>query len=229
MVKETKSGAPTKAPKTHTTEEEQTHLEGTPRPSPRPSPTPPRTAESSGPPVDDAVASEVETEEDMNTPRGGAGDIPSRKTKIHTTEESRKHLEVHLIEPEDELDGEMLVGVLVQVSFFPSMSQAARDAIRSMALILVGMTLGEAGTPALSTCMEWMVSEFKEAGSSITQSAINEVKTASSALMATSMQFQATATSYQDMLTSKGPPMNPAAVATTMDVRVREREGVKAH
>ena len=180
--------------------------------------------------MDDAAASEVETEGDMDAPRGGAGDTPSRRTKIHTVEESRKHLEeVHLIEPEDELDGETLAGILVRVLLFPGMSQVARDTVWSVALILVGMTSGKARTPALSTCMEWMVSEFKEAVSSITQSAIDEVKTASSALMATSMQFQATATSYQDILTSKGPPINPAAVATTMDVRVRVREGVKAH
>ena len=101
---------------------------------------------------------------------------------------------VHLVEPEDELDGEMLAGVLVHVSLFPGMSQAARDAVQSMALILVGVTSGEAGTLALSTCMERMVSEFKAAINSITQSAIDEVKTASSALTATSTQFQATAT-----------------------------------
>ena len=109
------------------------------------------------------------------------------------------------------------------------MSQVARDAVLSVALILVGATSGKAGAPALSACMERMVSEFKVAVNSITQSAIDEVKTASSALTATSMQFQATATSYRDILASKGLPTNPAAAAaTTMDVRVRVREGVKA-
>ena len=90
-VKETKSGAPTKAPKTCTAEEVPTRLEDTP--SPRPRPTPSRMAESSSLPMDDAATSEAETEGDTDIPRGGAGDAPSGRTKIRTVEESRKHLE----------------------------------------------------------------------------------------------------------------------------------------
>ena len=41
------------------------------------------------------------------------------------------------------------------------------------------------------------------------------------------MQMAATATSYQDALTSKGSSLNPIAAATTLDMRVRAREGVK--
>ena len=151
-------------------------------------------------------------------------------TRVCTTEEGRKHLkEMHLIEPKDILDGEMLAGVLAQVSLFPGMSQAVRDTIWSVALLLVSSTLGEAGAPALSACMEQRVSEFMEAIKSVTKSAITEVKTTSSTLTETSMQFKATTTSYWDVLTSKGPSLNLVMVATTMDMRVRVREGVKAH
>ena len=42
------------------------------------------------------------------------------------------------------------------------------------------------------------------------------------------MQFKATATSYRDVLMSKGLLMSPTAAAITMDMRVRAREGIKA-
>ena len=148
---------------------------------------------------------------------GGAGDTVHRTTRIHTTEEGRKHLEEALIEPEDELDGEVLASALVQVSLFPGMSQAARDAVRSVALLLVRSGLSKATALALNSCMERMVSEFTAAIKSITETAITEVKTASSMLTETSTQFTATATSYRDMLASKGPLPNPVATATTMD------------
>ena len=73
-----------------------------------------------------------------------------------------------------------------------------------------------------------MVSEFTEAIKLVMQSAIAEVKTALSALTETSTQFKATATSYRDVLVSKGPLTNPTIAATTMDMRVRVREGIKA-
>ena len=97
------------------------------------------------------------------------------------------------------------------------------------ALLMVRAGPGKAGTPALNACMERMVSEFTDAIKSVTQSAIAKVKTASSALTETFMQFKATATSYWDVLTSKGLLMSPTTAAATMDMRVRAREGNKAH
>ena len=77
--------------------------------------------------------------------------------------------------------------------------------------------------------MERMVSEFMAVIKSVTQTTIAEVKTASSTLTETSTQFTATATSYRDVLASKGPSPNPVATAATMDMRARAREGIKLH
>ena len=153
-----------------------------------------------------------------------------RTTKICTAEEGRKYLEeAHLIELEDKLDGEVLAGALVQVSLFPGMSQAARDAVWSVALLLVKSGPSEAAAPALNGCMVRMVFEFTAAIKSVTQTAIAEVKTASSTLTETSTQFTATATSYRDALASKGLSPNRVATATTMDMRARARGGIKLH
>ena len=124
-------------------------------------------ARSSGPPADTATGSE--DAEGANTSTGRAGDTASRTTRIRTTEEGRKHLEeAHLIEPEDELDGEVLACALVQVSLFPGMSQAARDAVQSVALLLMRSGPSEATALALNGCMEPMVSEFMAAIKSVT-------------------------------------------------------------
>ena len=126
------------------------------------------------------------------------------------------------------LDGEVLAGALVQISLFPGMSQVERDTIQLVALLLAEMEQTGAGTTALDGCVERMVTEFTEAIKSITQTAVTEVKLASSTLTETSTQFTATATSYWDALTSKGPVLNPIAAAATLDVRVRAREGIKS-
>ena len=223
-------GNPKKLQKTNTTEEKRVDPEESPTSSPSATPTPslspPGTARSGGSPADTATGSE--DAEDANASTGGAGDTTRRATRIRTAEEGRKYLvEAHLVEPEDELDGEVLAGTLVQVSLFPGMSQAARDAVRSVALLLVRSGPSEAAAPALNGCMEHMVSEFTAAIKSVTQMAIAEVKTASSTLTETSTRFTATATSYRDALASKGPSPNPVATAATMDMRARAREGIK--
>ena len=192
---------PNSCKKTHTTEEKWVDLEESPTPSPSPSPSPslspPVMARSSGPPMHTATRSE--DAEDVNASTGRAGDTAHRATRICTTEEGRKYpKEAHLIDLEDELDGEVLAGALVQVLLFPGMSQAARDAVWSVALLLVRSGLSETTAPALNGCMEHMVSEFTVAIKSVTQTAIVEVKTASSTLTETSTRF--TATGYSNLI-----------------------------
>ena len=201
VMEEVAHGNPKKLQIMNTTEEKWVDLEESPTSSsspslsPSPSLNPPGMARSSGPPADTATGSE--DVEDTNMSTGGAGDTVHRTTRIHTTEEGRKHLEeACLIELEDELDGEVLAGALIRVSLFHGMLQAARDAVWSVALLLVRSGPSEAMAPALNGCMEHMVSEFTAAIKSITQTAIVEVKMASSTLMETSTQFTATATSY---------------------------------
>ena len=117
--------------KTCASKEEQTQVED----SRSPSPTPLRMAESSGLCVDAAVESEAK--EDANTLRGRAGNTPHMSTRIHTVEEGRTYLEeCHLMEPEDVRDSKVLAGTLAQISLFPGMSQAMRDAVRAVAFLL---------------------------------------------------------------------------------------------
>ena len=200
-MEEAARSSPQKLQITNTMEEKRINPEESPTSSPSPSPspspslTPLGTAWSGSPPADTATG--CEDVEDANASTGGVGDTARRTTRIRTAEGGRKQLkEVYLIELEDELDSEVLAGALVQVSLFPSMSQAARDAVQSVALLLVRSGLSEATAPALNSCMERMVLEFTAAIKSVTQTAIVEVKVASSTLMETSTQFTATATSY---------------------------------
>ena len=104
-------------------------------------------------PADGVNGSDVE--EEQNTYKGRGSGVPSMAPKIRTAEEGRKYLEeMQLIELEDTLDGEVLAGALTQIALFPGMLQAARDAVWSVALLMVRAGPGEAGTPALSACME---------------------------------------------------------------------------
>ena len=87
--------------------------------------------------------------------RGRVGGTPSMTSEIRTAEEGRKYLEeAQLIESEEALDGKVMAGAFVQISFFPSMLQAARDAVQSVALLMVRAGPGKAGTLALNACME---------------------------------------------------------------------------
>lgn len=52
----------------------------------------------------------------------------------------RRH-KLQLIALEDRLDGDVLACALIQISLFPGMSQAARDAICSITLLLVKLGL----------------------------------------------------------------------------------------
>ena len=59
-------------------------------------------------------------------------------SNICTVEEGGICLErAQLIEPEVLLDSDALAGALVQISLFPGLSQAARDAVRTVALLMV--------------------------------------------------------------------------------------------
>ena len=68
-----------------------------------------------------------DTAEDI--PKGIAYNAPSKMPRIRTAEEGQACLEAaQLIEPEDAPNIDTLAGALAQISLFPGMSQAARDA-----------------------------------------------------------------------------------------------------
>ena len=63
---------------------------------------------------------------------------PKKMLNICMVEEGRICLEnAQLIEPEDTLDSDVLAGALVQISLFLGLSQAARDAMCVVALLMV--------------------------------------------------------------------------------------------
>ena len=67
---------------------------------------------------------------------------------------------------DDTLTHDMLVGALVQTSFFPGLSQAAKDAIRLVAILLVQTKLADDGgvdVEGLAGCMMDKVAEAVKA------------------------------------------------------------------
>jgi hypothetical protein len=71
-----------------------------------------------------------------------------------------------------------------------------------------------------------MVDRLADVVKTATQAAVAEIKQASSALTESSMQIAATATSYRDAL--KSTVAGPTVPQTSIDARVRAREGIKA-
>ena len=146
-------------------------------------------------------------------------DTTNATPKIWTIEEARACLlAAQLIEPEDPMAPDMLAGSLVQISLFPGLSQAVRDAMRSVALLLAQMEPSANADKAAERLMGQMLDKFTETVEAVTQAAVAEVKSASSALMVSSMQIAATAVSYRDVL--KSTTASPAAGVTTLDARV---------
>ena len=146
-------------------------------------------------------------------------DATNATPKIRTIEEARACLlAVQLIKPEDSMAPDTLAGSLVQISLFPGLSQAVRDATRSVALLLAQMEPSTSADKAAERLVGQMLDKFTETVEAVTQAAIAEVKSASSALTVSSTQIAATAVSYRDAL--KSTMASPAAGVTTLDTRV---------
>ena len=157
-----------------------------------------------------------------------ARDAAKRPTKIHTPAEARACLlDAQLIDTDDTLTHDTLAGALVQTSFFPSLSQAAKDAIHWVAILLVQTKLADDGGVDVEGLAGRVMDKVAEAVKAVTQAAISEVKAASNTMLTeSSTQIVATTTSYGDAL--KKMTANLVAVAASMDARVRAWEGVKA-
>ena len=149
-------------------------------------------------------------------------------TKIHTPAEARACLQdTQLIEPDDDtLAPDMLVGALVHISLFPGLSQAARDATCSVALLLAQTMLVVNGEAVAEGLLEHMMGKLAEVVKEVTLAAITEVKSASLTLTKSSTQIAATAISYRDAL--KSTATSSTTSAAMLDARVRVWEGIKA-
>jgi len=112
------------------------------------------------------------------------------------------------------------------------MPASASNTVRSVALILAQLRLDAAGE-AIANMIEKKVntaleSAAKKAADSLTAAAettVAELQAASTAMTTSTTQMSATATSYRDAL--QHPVSNPAVGATTLDARIRAREGIK--
>ena len=130
--------------------------------------------------------------------------------RICTAEEGRVCLEAaQLIELGDTLDTDALAGALVQVSFFPGMLQAARDAVREVVILMAQAMLANTDEVSTEGIMDRVVDRLVDIVKTATQAFVAEIKQASTALTKSSMQIAAMATSYQDALKSTvaGPTM----------------------
>ena len=143
----------------------------------------------------------------------------------------RKDLEeAQLIELGDTIDTDALARALVQVSLFPGMSQIVRDAVHAVVLLMVETKLDDTEKGIPKCMVDHIVDRLADVVKTATQATVAEIKAASMVLTESSTQMAATATSYRDALTSKGPTPtpNPIVAAAMLDVRVRAREGVKS-
>ena len=123
---------------------------------------------------------------------------------ICTVEEGRISLKnAQLIEPEDMLDSDILAGVLVQILLFLGLSQVARDAMRMVVLLMVQSKQARVEDAAAEGIVDRVVDRLADVVKAATQVAVAEIKSALSVLAESSTQMAATATSYQDTLTSK--------------------------
>ena len=121
----------------------------------------------------------------------------------------------------------MLAGALVQISFFPGMSQATRDAVCAVAILLAQVTPPHKVATPSEDFMDRVAVKLVGVVKMATQAAIEEIKQASSTLAESSTQIAASATSYWDAL--KNMPISTATPAPTvsLNARVRTREGIK--
>ena len=142
--------------------------------------------------------------------KGAACGAPKNVPRIRTTEEGHVCLEAaQLIEPGDTLNTDTLAGTLVQVSLFPGMSQATRDAVRAVAILMAQAMPANTDEVSTEGIMDRVVDRLADIVKTATQAAVAEIKQASTALTESSTQIAATATSDRDALKSTvaGPTM----------------------
>ena len=113
---------------------------------------------------------------------------PKKVSRIQTVEEGRSCPEkAQLIELEDTLDTDALASALVQISFFPGMSQAMRDAVHAVAFLMAQTKPDSIGDTATKGIVDQVVDRLTDVVKSAMQAAVTEIKSASTILMESSM------------------------------------------
>ena len=124
---------------------------------------------------------------------------PKTMLRIYTAEEGQACLEkAQLVELRDTLNTNILAGVLVQISFFLGMSQAMRDTVRVVALLIAQEKPDGIGDSATEGIVDCMVDRLADVVKAAMQATVSETKLASTAITESSMQMTVTATLYQD-------------------------------
>ena len=165
-----------------------------------------------------------DTAEDI--PKGITYNAPSKTPRICTAEEGQACLEeAQLIEPEVMPNLDMLASALVQISLFLGMSQAARDTICTVALLMVQTAPSDIREAAIGGIVNRVVDKLSDAVKAATQAAVAEIKLASTVLSESSTQIVATATSYRDI--PKSTTVSHTPPVPSLDARVHAREGIK--
>ena len=118
----------------------------------------------------------------------------------------------------------MLAGTLIQISFFLGILWAMRDTVCSVALLMVQVKPDGREDVATKEIIDHVADRLADVVKAATQATVAEIKLASTTLMESSMKMAATATSYQDILITKG----STTPVLSLNARVRVREGVKA-
>ena len=136
-------------------------------------------------------------------------------------------IEAQLVKSDDMLDVNMLAGVLVQISFFLGMSQAARDAVHTVAILLAQVKPTSEVAMPTKDFVDRVVVKLGGVVKTATQAAIKEIKQASNTLVESSMQIAALATSYQDALKNMPISITTPVPMACLNARVHAKEGIK--
>ena len=177
-----------------------------------------------------SLMASANTEDSQNDPPaektmlGNTRSAPKKMSRIRTVEEGRACLiEAQLVKSDDTLDVNTLAGALVHISFLPGMSQATKDAVCMVAILLAQIKLtSEAATPT-KDFMDWVVDKLAGVVKMATQAAVEEIKQALNALAESSTQTAASATSYWDALKNMPISITTLALTVSLDARVHAR------
>ena len=87
-------------------------------------------------------------------------------------------MKAQLVKSDDKLNADTLAGMRVQISFFPGMSQATRDAVCAVAVLLAQVKLPSEATMPTEDFVDWVVVKLVGVVKMATQAAVEEIKQA---------------------------------------------------
>src|SRR6266481_5133267 len=152
---------------------------------------------------------------------------------IHNAADTKAFLqEESIIGADEELDMDVMLGALIHVSADQDVPLAARQAVRSVALILNQLKMDAVGhmligmvEQRIDMLAEKAIERVAGMLKTVVDSTVAELKAALTTMSMSATQFSTTATSYRDAL--RDAPANTLAGTAMLDIRIRAREGIK--